>query len=135
MTEHSRLPEHIDLIALTETVGGDVEVLRRLFRQIGQDLPGRLEALDRALGSGDAEALRAEAHSSKGFLASIQARRARHVAEAVDEAARRADLEEVAKRAGELHRESEDLLRALDVWQRENGEGAGTGGVRSETPA
>lgn len=129
MSEQNRLPEHIDFPALHDTVGGDLNVLDDLLEQTSRDLPVRLRALDDALKAGDAEQLRIVAHSTRGFLASIQARSARRAAEAVDRAARDGDAKTVRETVRQLHRESEDLLDAIETWRKGNGNAVGDTGV------
>jgi signal transduction histidine kinase/DNA-binding response OmpR family regulator len=71
---------------LLQRLGGDEVALREMARAMRRDLRERMGLAHQALQSGDAVALRAQAHALKGALASVTAQRAAAQAKKLEEA-------------------------------------------------
>ncbi|MFH1019626.1 MAG: Hpt domain-containing protein [Pseudomonadota bacterium] len=98
---HSASP--VDLTEMKKAVGGKMEVIRLLVDHILVDFPEKLRQIRQGLASGDAEKVRAVAHTLKSSFASFGAAEARDIAKAL----------EVLGAAGELAG-AEKILRRLE---------------------
>ena len=78
-----------------------------------EDLPVRREAILEALGSGEAERIRAAAHTLKSSAAYIGARELARVCRDLETQARSADLAAAARTAAELEAEAPRVVTAL----------------------
>jgi HPt (histidine-containing phosphotransfer) domain-containing protein len=106
-------PEPFEHRKLLERVGGDRRALAELVRIFRADWPRQLSRLRKAVGDGDAPALRAAAHALKGAVSNFAAPAATETAftlQKMGEAGRLAGAGAVLER---LERQVEDLVAAL----------------------
>ncbi len=82
----------LDLAKALTVVGGDKDLLVELAQVFQTELPARLQALRRAVASGDAEQTEHVAHNLKGALASLGATRARDLTHELEQLGRASRL-------------------------------------------
>jgi len=99
----------LDLEEALGRTGGDREFLRELLEMLAEDVPARIAAIRRALAQGDAETVRAEAHTLKGAAANLAARQMADLALDVENRGRTGALDDVEALAGRLEREGERI--------------------------
>jgi two-component system sensor histidine kinase/response regulator len=105
----------IDAAALLANFAGENELLREIVDLFLQECPERLAAMWRALAAGDRPALRLVAHSFKGSLDTLGARRAAAAAAVLERTARTGDLEVAADACAMLEEEIAHAAPALAV--------------------
>ncbi len=87
------------------------DFLKRMFEVFVREEPLRLEKTEKAMESGDMEILRFLAHSIKGATATMGAYGAKEHAAALEQAAKRQDLDDARRQFGLL---AEEMSRVLD---------------------
>ncbi len=75
----------------------DRTLARRIALSFLHDTPNRIDVLEGHVARGDAELAGREAHGIKGAAANVSAEELRRVAEAMEEAGRRGDLDALAQ--------------------------------------
>ena len=95
----------VDLPRAMQRVGGDRALMNELVRIFLEDLPGRLDTLRRGIASGDGQAAGRVAHTMKGSLAVLEARRAYALTAELEMLCRGACLDPAAEVLGQLEQE------------------------------
>jgi PAS domain S-box-containing protein len=108
-----------DPAVLLDLLGGDAEAVEEILAEYLEDVPRQMKALDTALGEGDLEAARRQAHTVKGASANVGAKALRAVAYDVERAAAGGDAAGARALADSLAREFERLEERL---RRKEGE-------------
>ena len=108
----------LDFDELLQRLGGDRELLGDLVRLFLDDAPPRLTALRRAVATGDASIIRAEAHALKGAAANMSAHRLVDAAETLEDIGTREDLPAARPAWARLEMEAIQLLDALQRFAR-----------------
>jgi len=103
----------IDRARLLERVGGDARALAEVARIFLADAPRRLAEMRRAVGKGDAHALRAAAHALKGAVSNFAAPAATEAALALQKIGDAAEMEEAPAALERLEAELAGVRRAL----------------------
>ncbi|MGH7319948.1 MAG: Hpt domain-containing protein [Candidatus Rokuibacteriota bacterium] len=101
----------LDLAKALTVVGGDKNLLVELAQVFQLELPARLQALRRAVATGDAEQAERVAHNLKGALASLGATRARDLAHELEQLGRASRLDTAP---AALARFEQELARISD---------------------
>ena len=102
----------LDVAAALEYVGGDRELLRELLIMFGEDAPGYLAALHRGLDDANAGDLMKAAHTLKGSLRALGARKAAALAEDLEQIGRAGGLDGAAHLLARLDQEITRVLHA-----------------------
>ena len=92
------------------TLGDDREIAVTLLEGLLEDVPLRLDALERALDGGDARGARREAHTTKGLAAAGGAPALQGIAQVLEELGARGDLDEARRQLPRL-REALEAVR------------------------
>lgn len=100
----------IDLTEMKKSVGGNMEVIRRLVHHIQGDFPEKLRLLRLGFESGDAGHVRATAHTLKSSLASFGAWEASELARAIEACGGAGELAAAEKLVVQLEKEIEKIL-------------------------
>jgi PAS domain S-box-containing protein len=106
----------IDPSVVLARMGGDREALRQLVEVFRRDCPSLVADIDAAVRAGDANRLKAAAHTLRGIVAFFAADRATAAALALERLGEAGDLTTAGEAVGVLHRELgelEPLLRSL----------------------
>jgi PAS domain S-box-containing protein len=114
--ETRAIPSRVDVVdggALMTAVAGDRRLLRELVELLRTEGPRRLTDLRVALAKGDALGVEAAAHSLKGSVGSLKAKRSYDAAQAVEALARRGEMSGVEAACAVLEEEIAHLQRAL----------------------
>ncbi|HET9261404.1 MAG TPA: response regulator [Vicinamibacterales bacterium] len=98
--------------ALAHT-GGDRDLLREVVELFRSDYPASLRRVQRAVGRGDGEALRAAAHALKGSIAIVGSRAGRNLAARLEAMGRTGQLDGAASALANLRETLEQLNRAF----------------------
>jgi PAS domain S-box-containing protein len=105
--------EVLDRDALLGSVEGDMDLLKEILDQFGEDRSKLLSEIRSAISYGDAEALEHTAHTLKGALGALGAKRAFDAALRLEMMGRRGDLSRAGEASAELQEEIERLQPAL----------------------
>ncbi|MEZ4369491.1 MAG: Hpt domain-containing protein [Polyangiaceae bacterium] len=100
---------------LLEQVMGDQEMLQVLVQIFLDDLPGRVDELRQAIGSGDPERVRRAAHPIKGACAQLGAEPARKALSAIEEAGKRREVSQAEALAPVGYAELQRLASTLQA--------------------
>ena len=101
----------IDLTAALNYAGGDRELLGQLLAMFAQEAPVRMNAIRRAIYSGDASVMMREAHTLKASLKLFGAITAATAAEELETIGRRGELNGAREMAATLDRELDRILQ------------------------
>jgi CheY-like chemotaxis protein len=102
-----------DYEELLERFGGDRELLADVVRLFVEDCPARLEAIERAVASRDAERVRFEAHGLKGAAGNLSASGLFEAAAMLERLAAEARTETIDAAWRKLSAEANSLLQVL----------------------
>ena len=102
----------LDVEGALKRFGGDEELLADMIGFLVEDAPPLVTKLQAAIEAQDAEAAQRAAHAVKGLILGCGGVRAGQVAQRVEDAAARGDLEEVGALAPILVAEVDQLLEA-----------------------
>jgi HPt (histidine-containing phosphotransfer) domain-containing protein len=108
-----------DRHSLRLAVGGDESIVRELLELYRQESPKLRNAVQNALGKGDAELLRRAAHSLKGTLGSMCAHEASAAAEVLELIARSGELTAADVAFADLQRKLDRLAREIEQYLTE----------------
>lgn len=100
----------VDLTAMKKSVGGKMEVIRRLVNHIQVDFPEKLRLLRHGFETGDAGLVRATAHTLKSSLANFGAWEARELARTIEACGGAGELAAAEKLVPQLEKEIEKIL-------------------------
>lgn len=100
----------VDLTEMKKIVGGKMEVIRVLVDHILVEYPEKLHQLRQGLEIGDADQVRAIAHTLKSSLASFGATETREIAKALEICGATGDLAGAEKIMPRLDREIERIV-------------------------
>ncbi|MDD2235947.1 MAG: Hpt domain-containing protein [Kiritimatiellae bacterium] len=92
----------VDFAWLTQNVGGNNELVRRLLSMFEDVMKDTLEKLDQALHSSDFDGLSRAAHGLKGTAATMGAGHVSSLSAALNESAKTGDTEELEKQMEQL---------------------------------
>jgi CheY-like chemotaxis protein/HPt (histidine-containing phosphotransfer) domain-containing protein len=98
--------------------GGDRKLLQELIALYRADAPATLDAIDKALGDRDAEALRIAAHTLKGSAATVGGTAVRAAAASVENVAKTGSLDGAAAAIAELRAQFSKLEHAFGAARR-----------------
>jgi HPt (histidine-containing phosphotransfer) domain-containing protein len=107
-------PEVFDRTQAREATGGDDDLLREIIGIFLEDFPRMLEDLERALGAGDADAVRRAAHTLKGSVAVLGATALAAVAKDAEDHARAGDLDAARDDIARVQAEARRLVPVLE---------------------
>ena len=110
--------EPFDEGRLLETVGCDRELLAEIVELFLEDAPAAVERLGAALESGQSQRVWRAAHALKGSVVNFSADRAARLAQEIEGAAERNDLETAREQAKALVEEIGRLSVALEQYRR-----------------
>jgi len=99
--------------ALLDRVGGDAQIVAELCDAFLEDAPRRLELVRAALASGDAQAVRHEAHALKGVAAAFDATDLVSAARHLERLASDGTLEDASLSWRALERHGRMLIEAV----------------------
>jgi len=105
----------VDARDLMERIGGDREFLAELYETFREDYGKQMEAMNTALGAGDAAAMAHAAHSLKGALSNLAAKRASAQAADVEAAGKAGELAQAEAALRQLEPELDRVLQALSA--------------------
>ena len=105
----------VDARELLERIGDDREFLTELFETFRDDYSKQLEAMRTALGNGDAMEAAHAAHSLKGALSNLSAKRASALAAELESAGKEGDLQRVESWLRDLEPELTRVVDALSA--------------------
>jgi HPt (histidine-containing phosphotransfer) domain-containing protein len=94
-------------------VGGDRELLAEITRLFIEDAPRHLDGIERAIVSGNGDALRRAAHGLKGAAANFDAHAVVDVARELEEMGRASTFEHAPSALDRLRSETDRLLTTL----------------------
>lgn len=100
----------VDLTEMKKTVGGKMEVIRILVDHILAEYPEKLSQLRHGLQCGDADQLRAVAHTLKSSLASFGAKEATEIAKSLEVSGATGELAVAEKLLPQLEQEIEKIV-------------------------
>jgi HPt (histidine-containing phosphotransfer) domain-containing protein len=101
---------------LVERLDGDEEIAREVAVAFVESSRELLQELDRAIGAGQADAVRLHAHSIKGAAANIGADHAAEIAAVIEDAGRDAELATAAQAVPGLKERLEAVCVLLENW-------------------
>ena len=107
------LQDVVDSAALMNAVASDRKLLRELIELFRQEGPRRLAEVRSALALGDLGGVETAAHSLKGSVGSLKAKRSYEAAEIVETLARRNSMNEIQAACAALEQEIAHLQQAL----------------------
>jgi PAS domain S-box-containing protein len=107
-----------DLTAALNYVGGDRALLDELLGIFVEDAPVRMDAIRKAIASGETVELTREAHTLKGSLKVIGATTASGLAQGLEALAREGNMSEAEKLGAALEREMDRLMQSLVASRR-----------------
>ena len=107
------LQDVVDSAALMNAVASDRKLLRELIELFRQEGPRRLAEVRSALALGDLGGVETAAHSLKGSVGSLKAKRSYEAAEIVETLARRNSMNEIRAACAALEQEIAHLQQAL----------------------
>lgn len=102
-----------------EIMGGKVEILKKIVQAYVGVAPGHIEAIEKAFGAEDFAKTNMEAHTFKGASSSIGAERLRHIAQAIEAAARDGQAEILEKLIKQLAPEYQGFKKAINNFDPE----------------
>jgi two-component system sensor histidine kinase/response regulator len=108
----------IDLATALDYAGGDRELLDQLLTIFAHDAPVRMDAIRRAIDSGDAPEVMREAHTLKGSLRLFGAMTAASVAQELEALGRGGDMNGACDMAATLDRQLEQILQSVMASKR-----------------
>ena len=120
MQEETQEDGVIDGAALLAGVDGIRRLLRELVLLFLADCPRRLAGIKEAVRSGDAEALRIEAHTLKGSVGNFAAKQALAAAQRLEIMGRDGDLDKAGDECMELESELARLTEGLTKLTRDS---------------
>jgi HPt (histidine-containing phosphotransfer) domain-containing protein len=94
-------------------VADDRELFAEIFKTFAQDLPLQIKRLWTALAEEDLQSARDIAHTIKGAMASLSAKRGCAAASAVEESVKKGDLRMAGELTGELEQELAALIKLV----------------------
>jgi HPt (histidine-containing phosphotransfer) domain-containing protein len=106
-----------DRSVLLERLMGDEELVAQLVEAALDDLPRQVGILKDSLAAADNTTSERQAHSIKGAAANIGAEPLRNIAERMERAARRGDLESCRDAFSVLGKEFEELRREMERYR------------------
>jgi two-component system sensor histidine kinase/response regulator len=101
--------------ALLRRLSGDRELMADVIRVFLEDLPDRLTAAERAVGSRDAVAIHEAAHAIKGAASNLSAGRLFEAAQALETAGAEKDVAAAAAALRRLAAEADAVVGALSA--------------------
>jgi HPt (histidine-containing phosphotransfer) domain-containing protein len=109
----------LDMRALTETLGGDRELLQTLSEMFLESLPAMLERLCKAVSAGDVTEVEASTHALRGAIANFHARPAMAALVSLERIAIERQTGSLATGLAQVTREVERAAQALAEAMRE----------------
>lgn len=97
-------------------VGGDTEFLKSVVEILRADCPDRLQQIRAATRAADADAVRKVAHTIKGSVANLGAKRAAAAAAALESVAGNREVAQIPDAVADLERAIEEMFVALDAF-------------------
>ena len=107
-------PEVFDRAQASEATCGDPDLLKEIVGIFLEDCPRMVTELERAVDSGDAEAVRRAAHTLKGSVAVLGAKALAAVAKEAEHHARAGDLDAAAAAFARVEEEAKRLVPVLE---------------------
>jgi HPt (histidine-containing phosphotransfer) domain-containing protein len=117
----------VDLTTLLETAGGDRELLSELIGMFREDCPNLMEQIRNAVGGCDLPPLMSAAHTLKGLLGSLGARKAHDIAFRLENIGRGSDMTGAAEALDMMEDEIVKVDAALESIDNDEGDVRGGG--------
>jgi HPt (histidine-containing phosphotransfer) domain-containing protein len=103
----------MNLKSALERLGGDEELLDDLIGFYLEDYPSLIQTIDESLAAGDSALVERAAHSLKSLAANFDATRCNELAQNIESAAKKQELQSLGEQVAQLHICTDELAQAL----------------------
>ena len=104
-----------DTTALLERLDGDETLCEQVISLFLEDLPGRMDALEDAIGQSDRAQIRSQAHAIKGVAGTVGATAIQEMAQQIEESAELDTLDQVEVLVKIVRKEYKRLKKTIQV--------------------